>query len=178
MSADELVDVIDENDCVVSQATRREVRSRNLRHRGVYILVFSPGGQLLVHQRTSTKDIFPSHWDVAIGGVVAAGESYDDAARRELSEEIGAGEVRVRRLFPVRYDDAATRVCGIVYSCTCDGQLRLQASEIAAAEWMDLDVVIERAQYQPFCPDGIEVLRLYLAKLDAVLKAQRESNGR
>lgn len=176
MSADELVDVVDENDCVLKRATRREVRSHNLWHRSVYILVFNAAGQLLVHQRTPTKDIFPSYWDLAIGGVVSAGESYDEAARRELREEIGVTNVCLRRLFPLRYEDAATRVCGMVYSCTWGGRLNLQVSEIACAEWTDLDVVLEQTQRQPFCPDGIEVLRLYLSKLDAVLRSQREPN--
>jgi len=177
MSADEQVDVVDENDCVVQRTTRREVRAHNLRHRGVYILVFNSAGQLLVHQRTPTKDIFPAYWDVSIGGVVAAGEIYDDAARRELAEEIGFNAVPLRRLFPVRYEDAATRVCGMVYSCTCDDQPQLQAAEIAAAEWADFDVVLERAQHQQFCPDGLEVLRRYLSKLEAALKAQVGGDG-
>src|SRR5512147_2508306 len=85
MSADELIDVVDEHDRVVTQATRREVLLRNLRHRTVYVLVFNYGGQLFVHQRTSDKDIFPSYWDVAIGGVLNAGEDYDTGAPRELS---------------------------------------------------------------------------------------------
>lgn len=177
MSAEELVDVVDENDCVVGRATRREVRARNLRHRSVYILVFNSVGRLFVHQRTADKDIFPAHWDVAVGGVVAAGEGYDAAAERELREELGVHGVRLRRLFPVRYEDASNCVRGMVYSCSSDGPFTLQASEIADGDWMDLDVVIERTQQLPFCPDGLEVLRLYLSKLDAVRTAQRHRDA-
>ena len=35
------------------------------------------------------KDVYPSYYDVAVGGVVGAGESYDDGAQRELAEELG-----------------------------------------------------------------------------------------
>jgi isopentenyl-diphosphate delta-isomerase len=156
------------HDRVVRQATRREVRDRNLRHRCVYILVFNSAGQLFVHQRTATKDVFPSHWDVTVGGVVAAGEDYDSSASRELYEELGVGPVSLRRLFPIRYEDPTSRVVGTVYSCTWDRAVRLQESEILRGEWMDLDVVVERTQRDHFCPDGLEALRLYLAKLDAV----------
>jgi isopentenyldiphosphate isomerase len=172
MSADELVDVVDENDRVLSQATRPEVRQRNLRHRAVYILVFNQRGQLFVHRRTFTKDIFPGYWDVSVGGVVNAGEDYDTGAARELHEELGVQNIGLRRLFPMRYEDPGNRVCGMVYSCTCEGGFTLQASEIVSGEWMDLDALLERTQRTPFCPDGLEVLRLYLAKLEAVRQAQ------
>lgn len=167
MSCDELVDVVDEQDCVVTQATRREVRSRNLRHRSAYILVFNPIGQLFVHRRVETKDIYPGFWDVAVGGVLGAGEDYDTGARRELREELGIDAVTLRRLFPLRYEDAGNRVSGMVYSCTWPGVVRLQSSEIAVGEWLDLDVVLERAQRDAFCPDGLEALRRYLSKLQA-----------
>lgn len=168
MSAEELVDVVDERDHVIAQATRGEVRSRNLRHRSVYVLVFNSTGQLFVHRRTATKDVFPDYWDVAIGGVLKTGEDYESGARRELSEELGVEEqVVLRRLFPLRYADEHNRVAGVVFSCTCSGPFRLQAAEIAVGEWMDLDAMLERAQREQFCPDSLEALRIYLSKLEA-----------
>jgi isopentenyldiphosphate isomerase len=170
MSGDELVDVVDERDQVVDRVARREVRRRNLRHRCVYILVFNSGGQIFVHQRTTTKDVFPGFWDATVGGVLAAGEDYDTGASRELQEELGIEAAAPRRLFPLRYEDDTNRIVGMVYSCMWDGPLRLQASEVAAGEWLDLDVVFERTARQPFCPDGLEALRLYLAKLEEALR--------
>jgi isopentenyldiphosphate isomerase len=172
MSGDELVDVVDEQDRVVGQATRRDVRRKNLRHRSVYVLVFNPAGQLFVHQRTPTKDVFPNLWDVAVGGVPHAGEAPEDGARRELAEELGITGIALRRLFRMPYEDAANRVCGTVYSCTWNGALRLQASEIVTGEWMDLDLLLERTQHGNFCPDGLQVLHRYLSKLEAVRQRQ------
>lgn len=172
MSADELVDVVDAHDRVVTQATRREVRARNLRHRAAYVLVFNTQGQLFVHRRTDSKDIFPGYWDVTVGGVLTAGEDYDTGARRELAEELGLTGVPLRRLFPFRYEDSHSRVCGVVYSCTSDRRVTLQASEIATGEWVDLDVVLDRTLRDRYCPDGLEALRRYLAKLEAVRSRQ------
>jgi isopentenyldiphosphate isomerase len=169
MSADELVDVVDENDRVVSRATRAQMRQSNLRHRCAYVLVFNSRGQLFVHQRTVAKDIFPGYWDVTIGGVLEAGERYDEGAGRELYEELGIRNAPVRRLFPMKYQDSETTVHGMVYSCTADQVPRLQASEIATGEWMDLDAVLEQTVRAKFCPDGLAALRLYLSKLEAAL---------
>jgi len=165
MSADELVDIVDEHDRVVSQARRGDVRAQRLRHRSTYILLFNAENQLFVHQRTTAKDIYPGYHDVAFGGVVGAGEDYDAAARRELTEEAGLDEVVLRRVLSFRFDDDINLVNGVLYTASHDGPLRLQAAEIASGRWMDLDAVIELAQHEPFCPDGIEALRLYLDRL-------------
>lgn len=39
------------------------------------------------------KDAFPGAWDVSSGGHVDAGEKCEDAARRELIEELGISEL-------------------------------------------------------------------------------------
>ena len=64
-----------------------------LRHRCVFIVVRRTDGRLLVHQRSASKDLWPSAWDVAAGGVVVSGEGWDEAAARELAEEVGIGGV-------------------------------------------------------------------------------------
>lgn len=163
--AAERVDVVDADDRVIGTATRSEVRAGNLRHRAAYILVFNSEGRIFVHQRTATKDVYPSYFDVAAGGVVAAGESYEDAARRELEEELGIADVPLRRVVSLQFQDAQNQVNGAVYSCTYDGPMRLQPEEVVSGEWLDLDVLLDRLQRAPFCPDGIEALFRYLDRL-------------
>jgi isopentenyldiphosphate isomerase len=164
MSASEEVDVVDADDHVIGTATRAQVRSANLRHRAAYILVFNSRGQLLVHQRTANKDVYPSYFDFAVGGVVGAGEDYLTAARRELVEEIGARSVDLRRVDDLRYADDSNQVNGRIYECRYDGPLYLQPEEIVAAEWLDLDEALERTERAPFCPDGVVALERYLAR--------------
>jgi isopentenyldiphosphate isomerase len=157
---DDLVDVVDDAGGVVGRATRREMRARRLPHRSTYVLVFDRGGRLFVHLRTSTKDVYPSHWDVCVGGVLAAGESFDDGAARELDEELGVS-APLERLFPFDYADPATIVHGMVYRTTHEGPFRLQPEEIVRGEFAALDDVVERARWVPFCPDGLVVLQRY-----------------
>ena len=157
---DDLVDVVDSDGRVVGQATRREMRTRRLPHRSTYILVFNRRGELFVHLRRATKDVWPSHWDPCVGGVVAAGEPFDEGAARELTEEIGVS-APLERLFPLRYADATTVVHGMAYRTTNDGPFRLQAEEIVRGEFVALDDVVKRAAREPFCPDGLLVVERY-----------------
>jgi isopentenyldiphosphate isomerase len=168
----EEIDVVDTDDHVVGRASRPEVRRGRLRHRAVYVLVFNQSGQLFVHQRTASKDVYPSFYDVAVGGVVEAGETYDGAAQREVAEEIGVSDADLRCIMPFRYEDEANQVNGMVYSCSHGGAVRLQAEEIVSGEWLDLDDLLERTRRQPFCPDGLEALFRYLDRLASVTPDQ------
>ncbi len=160
--AEELVAIVDEQNQVIGAAPRRQMRSERLLHRSTYILVFNSNRELYVQKRTLIKDIYPGFWDPAAGGVVAAGESYEDGARRELAEEMGISETEIRFEFEMFYEDVLSRVFGGVFSCTWDGPLRLQPEEVEFVELMSPEQVLERSASEQFTPDGLAVLRRYL----------------
>jgi isopentenyldiphosphate isomerase len=161
--ADELVDVIDEAGYTIGVVTRREMRTGRLPHRCTYVLVFNSAGELFIHLRTPTKDVYPSHWDVCIGGVLAAGESFDQGVKREIAEELGI-DTDATPLFDFHYRDDATFAHGKVYRVRHDGPFRLQAEEIVRGEFVTLAEALARIQRTPFCPDGVVVLQRFLAR--------------
>ncbi|MFC8076527.1 NUDIX hydrolase [Streptomyces sp. NPDC057307] len=104
-AADEILDIVDENDRVVRQARRGEAYEKGLRHRCAFILARDADDRVFVHRRTATKLVFPSRYDMFVGGVVGAGETYDDAALREAEEELGvSGLPRPVPLFSFLYE--------------------------------------------------------------------------
>lgn len=163
MTADagqELVDVVDEHDVVVAVVDRRRMRAERLRHRAVFIMVTSSDGRLLVHRRSDAKDLWPGWWDVAVGGVVASGECFDAAARRELAEEIGVDHPQVV-LHPVgggHYTDDEVSLIGRCYTATWDGPLHFADGEVAEARWVTgTELVRLRGQHR-FLPDSVALL--------------------
>ena len=165
--SDELVDVVDEDDRVVGQTSRGEMRRRNLLHRAVYLIVETGRGKLFVHRRTDTKDVYPGFYDVTVGGVVGAGEDYLVAAERELAEEIGVHGAPLRELFAVRFADAATQLVGRVFLVRWDGPVTLQSAEVAWGAFVPRPEAERIVREERCCPDGAEVLRRYLATVDA-----------
>jgi isopentenyldiphosphate isomerase len=165
-ASDEPVDLIDELDHVVGVATRGEVRARNLLHRVVAILVRNAAGDVYVHRRTETKDIYPGMYDVFAGGVVALGESYEEAARRELGEELGIEGPEPRPLFRHRYDGPAERAWTAVYQVEWDGPVVHQASEVAWGAFLPLPEVVAKLDEWEFCPDTLEIFRRWLDRSD------------
>ena len=88
---EEYFDIVDENDQVIGIAPRSRCHGDpSLIHRTAHVVVLHPDGQrILLQKRAMTKDIQPGKWDTAVGGHLAHGESYEDGARREMSEELG-----------------------------------------------------------------------------------------
>ena len=161
-TADELVIIVDKENNEVEVVPRREMRSGRLRHRATYILVFNAKGELFVQKRTQTKDVFPGYYDIAAGGVVLAGESYEEGAVRELEEELGIRETPLTSLFDFYYEDEHIRLWGRAFSCTFDGELVLQEEEVESGEFMEVDEVFRLATTEQFTPDCLYVLKRYL----------------
>ena len=80
MARDEQVVIVDRENRPVGVAPRWEMRAGGLPHRATYILIFNAAGELHVQRRTMTKDVYPGYLDPAAGGVVLAGESYEESA--------------------------------------------------------------------------------------------------
>ncbi|MEU8758217.1 NUDIX domain-containing protein [Streptomyces sp. NPDC048659] len=157
-AADELLDVVDEHDRVTGQAPRGEVYARGLIHRCTFIRVRDAEGRVFVHRRTPTKLVFPSLYDMFVGGVVGAGESYDDAALREAEEELGvSGLPRPTPLFRFLYDSGgvAGKWWSAVYKVRCELPVRPQAEEVAWHAFLPEEELAARLASWEWVPDGL-----------------------
>ncbi|TBU76303.1 NUDIX hydrolase [Phytopseudomonas daroniae] len=159
----ELVAWVDEQDRLLGQLPRAELRARGLIGRGTFILLFNSLGELCVHQRTLSKAIYPGYWDVAAGGMVAAGEDYATSAARELAEELGIFGVALREHGRFRFARADNQLWGAVFSAVSDAPLVLQPEEVSSARFISLQAVLQDSGHRDYCPDSLQALQLYLA---------------
>jgi isopentenyldiphosphate isomerase len=152
---EELVDIVDDDDNVIDTVTRTEMRARNLQHRSVGIAVMSTDGRLLIHRRSEAKDIWPGWWDIVAGGVVAAGETYEEAARRELAEELGVVDAEFEFLGQGRYVDNQLAALGRGYRVVHDGPFTFNDGEVAEARWVTFAELDTMLATHRFLPDSI-----------------------
>ncbi len=85
----ETVDVIDEKDRVVGRGLKSRVHASGKRHRVSAVLLERNDGTYLI-PTASGKKVEAGRLYHSAAGHVMAGESYRDAALRELKEETGA----------------------------------------------------------------------------------------
>jgi isopentenyldiphosphate isomerase len=161
MKKEEYFDIVDDNDNVLYVATRKETREKNLLHRGTAVLVKNPKGEILVHKRTETKDLFPGYYDFWFGGGLNSREDYKKGALRELKEEAGIAKVNLEFLFKHKYE-VFPRCFIAVYECVSDGPFKFQKSEVAEAYFLSMDELKKRIKTDKFCPDGVQIFERYL----------------
>jgi isopentenyldiphosphate isomerase len=157
----EIMDIVDENDKVIKQATRKEVRKHNLCHRSTMIFVFNSKGEIFVQKRTNTKDIYPGYYDMACGGGVQAGETYEKSAYRESSEELGLKNQKLQFLFKDRYESNKDRLLVHVFKTIYDGKLTLQKEEVVSGEFMSIKKLNKMLKKEKFCPDSVEMFKKF-----------------
>ncbi|MFR9800256.1 NUDIX domain-containing protein [Streptomyces sp. MS06] len=159
--AEEILDIVDDQDRVVGQAPRGRVYAEGLRHRCVFVQARDAAGRLFVHRRTPTKLVFPSRYDMFVGGVVGAGETYDEAALREAEEELGvSGLPRPEFLFKFLYDDGAgLGWWSSVYRVRCELPVRPQVEEVAWHAFLPEEEVEARLDQWAWVPDGLAAYR-------------------
>lgn len=154
----EIVQLVDREDREIGAVARYIMRKQRLIHRASYILVFNKQGKLFIQKRTMNKDMYPGFLDVAAGGVVLAGESYEQSARRELEEELGI-RAKIKYLFAQYYEDENNRVWGRIFSCVHEGPFTLQPEEVEDGWFMTLENALALSKKKSFTPDGVELLK-------------------
>jgi isopentenyldiphosphate isomerase len=157
-SPDELVEEVDSLGTVLRLVSRRQMRTDALWHRAVFIAVRSSTGQLLIHRRAMTKDVWPGWWDVAVGGVVSPGESWEQAAERELAEELGVSGVELRPLGTGAYRDDEVKLVAACFEAVCDGPFAFSDGEIIETQWVALRDLRSRLSQDSFLPDSIALV--------------------
>ncbi|CDH34282.1 NUDIX hydrolase YfcD [Xenorhabdus bovienii] len=158
----EWIDIVNEGNEVIAQATRQQMRSQNLRHRATYIVVHDGMGKILVQHRTETKDFYPGRLDATAGGVVMVGENMLDSARREAEEELGIAGVPFAEHGIFYYEEKICRTWGGLFSCVSHGPFALQEEEVSAVYWLLPEEITARCD--EFTPDSLKALSLWLAR--------------
>jgi 8-oxo-dGTP pyrophosphatase MutT (NUDIX family) len=159
---DEFVERVDDRDEVLAVVSRGEAIRRNWLHRIATIVCRDPRGRLLVHRRPESASRFPGHYNWMLGGAVEVAESYEQAASRELVEELG---VRGQPEFVFKFlcAGAISPYWLGLHEVVVTEPVTPDPAEIAWHDWLAEPALAELAQHKAFVPDAREAFDRYLA---------------
>ena len=108
---------------------------------------FNSENQLLIQQRQPWKKGWPNMWDLSAAGSAVAGDTSQNAAEREVKEELGLvinlsnERPRFTINFPNGFDD--------YYMITQDvniEELQLQEEEVQAVKWVEQQELMQMVE--------------------------------
>ena len=145
---DEIYDIVDENDQVTGQASRKHIHGNKLLHRPVHILVFNSRKELFLQKRALCKDENPGLWDTSAAGHVDAGETYEACAHRELLEELNlkanlAASVKISACQETYGEHVQ------VYTCVTDDTVKINSDEISEGDFLSLALIQKEISTNP-----------------------------
>lgn len=160
--------VVDKNDRILRYRRRSDVHGNNLRHRAVHILIFDQEGDVYLQQRSRWKDRHPLKWDSSAAGHVAAEESYEETARRELEEELGIN-VSLEKLLKLPASARTEQEFVWLYRGEIRGSPMVNRSEIETGGFFPPAIIDGWVAARPedFAPGFIECWKAYRGKKGA-----------
>ena len=141
---EEILEIVDKDNNVIGKALRLECYKKGLLHRAVNVFVFNSKGEVFLQKRSEKKFGFPLFWDLSCSEHVKPGETFQQAAKRGLKEELGI-EAEVIEILPVhrinnrdeskRYLDAELMV---TFKAIFDGKMKFDPSEVAEGRFFNV----------------------------------------
>ncbi len=141
---------------------------KGLLHRAVAVLVVRSTGSFLLQQRNKRDLWHPGLWTLSSTGHVGKSESYEQAARRELGEELGfAAEIRLlnkRLLPPIRSAGLTEHEWVAFYLARSDLPCRIDPVELERVEEFSVAQTRRLVEEGSMTPDAVILLRDYLGQ--------------
>jgi isopentenyl-diphosphate delta-isomerase type 1 len=129
--------VVDEEDRVIGKETRVKCHKSRLIHRSVYIFLVNSKKEVFIQKRSMAKDLYPGYYTGSATGHVNYGETYDQAALRELDEELGI-KAPLKRLGKFKSFSHVEKEISTLYLCRYDGEIKFNRKEISKGLFMSL----------------------------------------
>jgi isopentenyl-diphosphate delta-isomerase len=136
VSEDMVVDQVNQADVPIGLVRREEVFAKHAGFRVAHVLIFNSQEQLLLQRLALSRNRNPGAWGSSVASYLFASESYQEAARRRVREELGViapEPISVGKTEMM--DDGCMKFIG-VFSMKYDGPFVIDRSHIDEIEFV------------------------------------------
>lgn len=148
MEHDELLDVVDADDRVIGTVWRSGYGDFAKEKRGnirvVELFIQNDKGQIWIPKRTATKKIAPNGLDYSMGGHVESGQSYEEAALREIKEELNLNLTAADLVVIKKFEPNNLPLFRTLYLYKTNDAPAYNPDDFVSAEWISPSDLIEK----------------------------------
>lgn len=168
----ELLDLVDEYDNVIGRETRDRIYQMGLHnYRVVGVFLMDRKKHVLLPSRSMQCSYCPGCFDFSAAGHVHSGETYLQAAKRELSEELGidTDSIELHEFLYAKYPNKyGLSSFSKYYYAFYLGSMRKQVGEVSGLQWLPSERIYQLVQSKPerFKSDFLPV---FIEFMDAII---------
>ena len=130
------------------------------------ILIRHTDGDFLLTLRDPNKDVYPGCLEASAGGSALAGETPEEAARREMLEETGLTAGGLELIGTTRKPRSHSVIYAFLSVVDCEkDSIRLQEGETVGYQWVDAPTLFRMIQEEPVLKIQYQRYRPYLDQL-------------
>jgi len=135
--------IVNDSDQIIGYREKEQAYKEKAMLRSIQIFVYNSRGELYIQKRSKNKARFPGYFCTSVAGHVEPGESYMDAAIRELEEELGLKKPEnlkfiVKEKIPVGENIHAITS---LFAMTTDKPITLQKKEIEMGKFYPINKI-------------------------------------
>lgn len=150
---EEMVVLVDPKDNVLGRMDKLVAHQTGVLHRAFSVFLFNQKGEMLLQQRAKSKYHSPGQWTNACCSHPRLLESYKDAAKRRLMEELGI-EVSISEKFHFIYKasvggELTEHELDHVFTGIYDGKFHLNPEEVMNVRYISLEELEKEMQAYP-----------------------------
>lgn len=145
----ELIEIVDRDGNFTGQImNKEEAHDKNLLYNEVAVFIINDKREVLLQKRSATKRFSPNKWSLCAGHV-DAGESLEDAALRELKEEVGIDITAsdlvpfAERNFSIKDSNSHVTYFYYIKSNLNERDFIIQKEELSEVKWFSIDKIVD-----------------------------------
>ena len=130
------------------------------------VLIRHEDGEFLLMLRDPEKDVYPGCLEAGAGGSALAGETAEEAARREMKEETGLEPVKLDLIGTTRRPHSHSVIYAyIAVVNSSKDSIRFQRGETVGCQWVDAPAFFRMCREEPLLKAQYPRYKPYLDQL-------------
>ncbi|OGZ34775.1 MAG: isopentenyl-diphosphate delta-isomerase [Candidatus Portnoybacteria bacterium RIFCSPHIGHO2_01_FULL_39_19] len=136
--------VVNENDETIGLNTKENCHLGNgILHRAITIFIFNNKKEILLARRSLLKKLWPNFWDTSCSAHVRQKETYEQAGKRRLNDELGFS-CQLKFLFKFQYQasfqsiGSENEICALLAG-DYTGSINPNPKEVLDYKWISIE---------------------------------------
>ncbi|MFH1607814.1 MAG: NUDIX domain-containing protein, partial [archaeon] len=171
---EEFIEEIDFEGNIIATHPKNLLKEKMFTHKVVLILPKTKDNKIILSKRAKDKHPFPGIWCCAVGRKVSTGETEEQAALREMQEEIGVIK-KITKVTSFNYDKEDYNGMFTIFTSEISlDELTPDTSEIEYLKDFHLDEIKDLIEKSPeeFAPTFIVAIKKFLSALNKTSNQQ------